>query len=409
MTTSLGVRYYTPGWVDLHAYKSIDGTYDFATNDGLCRSFPGDTRKSPFTVKRGALYDELTRTVDPDSNIILATRLYHNRTDGFEVVLTVGPVDNSDMNGKDVILQWNTSITTQGRFYTDGSGLELMERNLGVGTFYQEIDPTRPGLNYYPTTILASISDAAAQLIWVSDRSQGCTSMRNGSLEKMVYRRLLMGDGKGMGVPLNSTDTMISTHQFLFDTPTAATSAMRPAAWRKYHPLLATTKSGSPTAQDSSKEEPAEEVTLPSNLLLQTFHVLSNDWDTVSAPYDIPPNGTANTPVPPASASVIPDGSVLIRLHHIFAVGEGTTADQAPASIDLGTLIGGRKVKGATELSLSAAQDLDAMSRLKWKTGTVNTTNTTSHLKACIIDRSSGKLLVTVTTMDICTYALQLE
>jgi hypothetical protein len=403
MSVSLGVRYYTPG-------DQMDGTYDFHTNDGLCRAFPGDTRTARFSVTRGKVFDEVTRHVDTASHVVLQLRLYHNRTDGVEIVLKVGSVSVRDGDGKDVILQWNTSLETDNVFYSDGSGMELMERRLGTGTFDQSIDPTMPGLNYYPTTVLASIKASDAQLVWISDRSLGCASMRNGSLEKMVFRRLLEGDQKGMNVPLNNTDTMISTHTFLFDTPAAATSAMRPLAWRKYHPLLPAVKSTA--GDDVLSARPArvfDGTVMPKNLLLQTLQVLANDWDSVEAPYDIPaPNNTINTPVPTADPTALGDGTVIVRIHHIYAVGEGFSSDQLPGTVDLGALFSGRKITTARELSLSGAQDLANMTRLDWSTGSSNTTRTYSSANACQIDRHSSGHHVMVYPMDICTFAVRL-
>ena len=204
MTASLGVRFYTP--TDLKDKKpknAEDGTYDFHSIDSIAHSFPGDDAAALFTTTTGLLFDEVELAIDAESGIALVTRLYRNGTAGaFEVFVKVGAVDISDRRSKDVLLQINTSIATGHYFYTDGSGLELMERRLSVGPFGPGLG-TEPGANYYPVTVLSSIKThpsaaaPAAQLAWISDRAEGCGSMRNGSLEKMVYRRLLQGDGKG--------------------------------------------------------------------------------------------------------------------------------------------------------------------------------------------------------------------
>ena len=279
---------------------------------------------------------------------------------------------------------------------------------------------TEPGNNYYPVTVLSSIKTkgtrgAQMQLAWLSDRAEGCGSMHNGSLEKMVYRRLLQGDGKGMSVPLNGTDKMVSRHVLVFDTPPRATSQMRNLYWRGYHPL-ATAAMASPAGaglvSPGALGTPPMATPLPSNLLLQTLQVLANDWDSIPAPYDVPsPHAGGNTPVPHADPSALKDGTVLLRLHHIYAKGEGLPGDSDPASVDLGKLFAAKSVTKALALTLSAIQPLANLSRLEWKTvgarpagSPVPSGGLVEVANDCAIDTSDGGMVVTIGPMDICTY-----
>ena len=313
LNVSLGFRWY---WAST---ANDDGAYDFHVDAGHpgARAFPGDVPTAgAATLRSGPVYDEVVLLVDTGSNIELITRLYHDPRPGnggasnnisphFEVFATVGPVDllagAGAMNGtgKDIVLQINTSIVSAGRFYTDSSGMELMARRRGQGTFNNSIDPAKPmlpGDNFYPTTAIGSIRDAATQLVWISDRSMGCGSTTDGSLEKMVYRRLVVGDGKGMSVPLNSTDTVRSKHKFVFAPPIAATEQMRPLYWKTLYPLAAavTTKGGlrrpggplPPLPPLPAAIAPMLQP-LPSNIHLLTLQTLENDWE-VPTPFDIP-------------------------------------------------------------------------------------------------------------------------
>ena len=212
LAVSLGMRWY---WAST---AKDDGAYDFHTDAAHpgAHSFPGDVPGAGAArFASGPVYDEIGLTVDKDSNIELVTRLYHDNathhtrrgtsnasgSPHFEVFATIGPVSlvagagpgSTTATGKDIILQINTSIASAGRFYTDSSGMELMPRQRGRGTFNNSIDPTRPGDNYYPATAIGSIRDAAAQLVWISDRSTGCGSSTDGSLEKMIYRYVTFG------------------------------------------------------------------------------------------------------------------------------------------------------------------------------------------------------------------------
>ena len=145
-------------------------------------------------------------------------------------------------------------------------------------------------------------------LAWVSDRAAGSSSLRNGSIEKMIFRRLLQGDGKGMSVPLNNTDTMHSRHWFAFGSPATATTAMRNIYWRSYHPLgaaAAARAAGSAAPAVAQRAGAAPMATpLPPNILMQTLHVLSNDWETAQPAVDVPspyPQGLPSCPAYGAS------------------------------------------------------------------------------------------------------------
>ncbi len=61
--------------------------------------------------------------------------------------------------------------------------------------------------NYYPTNLFIYTQDVAtgAVLSVVTDRSQGGSSLSDGSLELMVQRRLQRDDNRGVGEPLNET------------------------------------------------------------------------------------------------------------------------------------------------------------------------------------------------------------
>jgi alpha-mannosidase len=60
--------------------------------------------------------------------------------------------------------------------------------------------------NYYPLTSAAAVRDETAQLTLLLDRAAGGASLRDGELEVMVHRRLLMDDARGVGEPLDETE-----------------------------------------------------------------------------------------------------------------------------------------------------------------------------------------------------------
>ena len=110
-----------------------------------------------------------------------------------------------DSVGKEVVMMVETGIKNENVFYTDSNGLEMQKRVLNKReTWKLKIHETSSG-NYYPVNGVLLIEDAnsgeAAALL--NDRSQGGTSLRNGQLEIMIQRRILMDDSRGVGEPLN--------------------------------------------------------------------------------------------------------------------------------------------------------------------------------------------------------------
>uniref|UniRef100_A0A8C5AWH7 Lysosomal alpha-mannosidase n=1 Tax=Gadus morhua TaxID=8049 RepID=A0A8C5AWH7_GADMO len=108
--------------------------------------------------------------------------------------------------------------------------------------------------NYYPINSRAYIKDDKDQLTVVTDRSQGGSSIHDGSLEIMLHRRLLHDDWRGVGEPLNEMSgvfplgLVVRGRLLLSLTPPAlAADAHRPLAQENVlQPLLSFTEGGPP-------------------------------------------------------------------------------------------------------------------------------------------------------------------
>ena len=59
--------------------------------------------------------------------------------------------------------------------------------------------------NYYPVTTGIALRDSDAELAVLTDVAQGGTSLRSGSLELMVHRRIFRDDNKGVFEALDET------------------------------------------------------------------------------------------------------------------------------------------------------------------------------------------------------------
>ncbi|XP_076427995.1 lysosomal alpha-mannosidase isoform X3 [Peromyscus maniculatus bairdii] len=102
-----------------------------------------------------------------------------------ELEWTVGPIPVRDNLGKEVISRFNTPMKTNGQFYTDSNGREILKRRRDHRPTWR-LNQTEPVAgNYYPVNTRIYISDGHMQLTVVTDRSQGGSSLKDGSLELM--------------------------------------------------------------------------------------------------------------------------------------------------------------------------------------------------------------------------------
>ncbi|XP_065339498.1 lysosomal alpha-mannosidase-like [Cloeon dipterum] len=139
------------------------------------------------------------------------TRIYKG-VNHVELEWTVGPIPIDDDTGKEIINLVSVSgWETNGKFYTDSNGREILERNRDLRPTW-DFDPSFEPVagNYYPITTSISIRNHAAnseneELAIITDRAQGGSSIENGTLEVMLHRRLLFDDDKGVAEPLNET------------------------------------------------------------------------------------------------------------------------------------------------------------------------------------------------------------
>uniref|UniRef100_A0A8C5FED1 Lysosomal alpha-mannosidase n=1 Tax=Gadus morhua TaxID=8049 RepID=A0A8C5FED1_GADMO len=178
----------------------------------------------------------------------------HSNSKALEMEWTVGPVPIADGLGKEVITRLDSSIASSGVFYTDSNGREVLRRKKDFRPTW-DLRQTEPVAgNYYPINSRAYIKDDKDQLTVVTDRSQGGSSIHDGSLEIMLHRRLLHDDWRGVGEPLNEMSgvfplgLVVRGRLLLSLTPPAlAADAHRPLAQENVlQPLLSFTEGGPP-------------------------------------------------------------------------------------------------------------------------------------------------------------------
>ncbi|XP_017099273.3 lysosomal alpha-mannosidase-like [Drosophila bipectinata] len=154
-----------------------------------------------FTVYDGVQVKEVhQRFTDFISQVI---RVYEG-IDRVEFEWLVGPLEREEEFGREAVFILNSTIASNGVFYTDANGRQLLKRVRDQREdFTAGLDRQPTAGNYYPITSRIALEDNNKRIALLNDRSQGGTSMQDGQLELMLHRRLVRDDGLGVGEALD--------------------------------------------------------------------------------------------------------------------------------------------------------------------------------------------------------------
>ncbi|XP_009459998.1 PREDICTED: lysosomal alpha-mannosidase [Nipponia nippon] len=173
--------------------SQASGAYIFRPNSSEPIPVSGSKRVSAHLVKN-ALVQEVHQNFSSWCSQVV--RL-HAGQPYVELEWTVGPIPVADGWGKEIISRFETTLQTNARFYTDSNGRQILERRRDYRPTWN-LSQTEPVAgNYSPVTSRIFIKDKKFQLTVLTDRSQGGSSIFDGSLELMVHRRLLYDDRSG--------------------------------------------------------------------------------------------------------------------------------------------------------------------------------------------------------------------
>ena len=320
------------------------------------------------------------------------TRLVSGK-DYVEVEYAVGPVPIDDGIGKEVVSRFSTAIENGGRFFTDSNGREFMTRIRGdhnVFGFYNpdlEVEPVAG--NFYPVNAAIYVHDDTRSFSVLVDRSQGGSSISDGSIELMIQRRVLHDDARGVGEPLNETDIGITpcpphgnstrlgdgivvkgTHRLMIGTGKSGASQARSQMDRVYsqpHVFVASAAKGIqiPFRQVHFS---ALKTSLPESVMVVTFAALEMK------------------------------NSFLVRVGHQYDMYEDGIMS-LPVQIDLVDLFPDRTIVSITEKTLSGNQD-----RLKWEQRRLRWNLSTDYFRENIIQPNVS--IVSLKPLEIRTFEI---
>ncbi|XP_014672953.1 PREDICTED: lysosomal alpha-mannosidase-like [Priapulus caudatus] len=363
-----------------NATKQASGAYIFRPN-GTTPIHLGDSVN--VTLIRGRLVQEVRQQFTPWLSQVV--RLYKGHK-WAEFEWTVGPIPVGDNIGKEIVTRFDTKIQSNGVFYTDSNGREMLQRTRDQRPTWT-LNKTEPVAgNYYPITSKIFIKDESnvAQFTVLNDRAQGGGSIADGSIEILVHRRLLEDDHWGVGEPLNETGSdglglvARGKHYVILESGERSAHAYRELALRtQMAPWM------SFTASDMSQQTWAQ------------------NYKT---------NWTGLTEALPANVHILTleqwrGMSVLLRLEHIYEKGEDAQLSQ-PVTVSLQSMFSPFEVVSAEEHTLAGNKVLSASTRLQWKLADESNRTprdwTMQALPANVLD-------VTLKPMEIRTFVLTLS
>ncbi|KAL3655096.1 hypothetical protein CASFOL_000882 [Castilleja foliolosa] len=366
------------GSTDLVNFQA-SGAYIFRPNGTYAIQPEG---KIPLTVFKGPLYDEVHRMISPW--IYQITRVYKEKEHA-EVEFIVGPIPVDDKVGKEIVTQIKTNIGNNGRFYTDSNGRDFLERIRDYRADWDlQVNQPIAG-NYYPVNLGIYINDRNTELSVLVDRSVGGASIADGEIEIMLHRRLLHDDGRGVDEALNETVCVLNTcsgltvqgkYYLRFDPLGEGSKWRRSFGQEIYSPFLLAF-----TEQDDKW----------TNFPVSTFSAMDPS-------YSLPDNVAIIT------LQELEDRTVLLRLAHLFEVGEEKDLS-VMATVELKRVFPKTKINKISEMSLSANQERIEMEkkRLSWKVEGSNTKRD-SDSRGGPVD--PVKLVVELAPMEIRTFII---
>lgn len=116
-------------------------------------------------------------------------RVYKNEPKA-EFQWLVGPIPVEDQVGREIVMRFDTDIASNGVFYTDSNGREMLRRQRDHRDTWNLTLLEKVSGNYYPVTAKIAIQDDTRRFALLTDRAQGGSSLADGSLELMVNVKL---------------------------------------------------------------------------------------------------------------------------------------------------------------------------------------------------------------------------
>ncbi|KAF9678599.1 hypothetical protein SADUNF_Sadunf07G0051300 [Salix dunnii] len=339
-------------------------------------------RSVPLQVHRGPLFDEVRQQFN--SWIYQVTRVYKDQEHA-ELEYTIGPIPIEDGVGKEVITRMTANMATEKVFFTDSNGRDFLKRIRDHRADWSLSVKQPVAGNYYPLNLGIFMMDKRSELSVLVDRATGGASIADGQLELMLHRRTLFDDSRGVNEALDESVCIgdecegltIRGNYYLCINQVGAGAVWRRTTGQEiYTPLIA--------AFTQEKEE-----------TWKASHVATGT--AMDPDYSLPLNVALIT------LQELDDGSVLLRLAHLYEAGEDA-AYSTLAKVELKKMFNGKAIRELKEMSLSSNQEKSEMKKMTWKVEG-DSGEQPSPVRGGPVDSST--LIVELGPMEIRTFLLQ--
>ncbi|XP_014487574.1 PREDICTED: lysosomal alpha-mannosidase isoform X1 [Dinoponera quadriceps] len=322
------------------------GAYIFRPKNASVNNFD---YTGTYQIYKGPVVEELHLTVNEWMSQVV--RIY-SEEEQVEFNWLIGPIPVKDKIGKEIITKYSSNLKTDGEFYTDSNGREMLKRVRNYRpTWDLELHEPVAG-NYYPVTNKIVIKDEEKQLKLnvLTDRAQGGSSMDDGSIELMLHRRLLKDDAFGVGEALNESaygeGLVVRGTHYLFG-------------------------GGSKNLDEFVLKEKELTLKLALHPWILGAPVTNNSEDMYSTYRTFTSGLNKLLPLNVHILTLEPwkDGTILLRLEHLFEAGEAQQMSQ-PVEVNIQDLFSTFSILSIEETALGANQRLSDMNRMKWEAET---------------------------------------
>ncbi|XP_063578653.1 epididymis-specific alpha-mannosidase isoform X3 [Pongo abelii] len=260
---------------------------------------------------------------------------------------------------REAVLRTSTNLNSQQVIYSDNNGYQMQRRP------YVSYVNNSIARNYYPMVQSAFMEDGKSRLVLLSERAHGISSQGNGQVEVMLHRRLWNNFDWDLGYNLTLNDTSI-VHPVLWlllGSWSLTTALRQRSAMALQHRPVVLFGDLAGTAPKLPGPQQQEAVTLPPNLHLQILSIPG--WHYSSNHTEHAQNLRKGN-----RGEVQADlHRVLLRLHHLYEVGEDPVLSQ-PVTVNLEAVLQALgSVVAVEERSLTGTWDVSMLHRWSWRTG----------------------------------------
>ncbi|GAB6018756.1 hypothetical protein CHUAL_000428 [Chamberlinius hualienensis] len=303
-----------------------------------------------------------------------------------EMEWMIGPIPILDDIGKEIVTYYSTDLATDGVFYTDSNGREVLQRIRNYRPTWN-VNLAEPiSGNYYPVNSRIYIKDSVkdAQFTVITDRSQGGSSIQDGDIELMLHRRLLHDDGKGVGEAL--------------DEPGVDGKGLRV---RGKHWLLVSSIANGGKLHRSEGLTPANAPLVFLSPLISTVPEYTSQFLTTFSGLTTPlPDNVHLLTVEPWN-----NNTLLLRLEHFYEKTDDPDGLSLPVVVNIQNLFTAFQITSVSETTLGANLLLSDNTRLIWKTNSTSNNNPEIQWERKEI---GDPLDITLKPMQIRTFIAQL-